>query len=124
MLNHANHQATEGSSVPVAASTTGPVRVAKDPRAPRWRALRWFLLPAALVPSLALALALALTWEGVYPGVRLGGVALGGVDRAGAAARIDAEAARQQLREAHDRARASQAATVVRSRLGAPQQAA
>ncbi|CAA9564174.1 MAG: hypothetical protein AVDCRST_MAG88-1752, partial [uncultured Thermomicrobiales bacterium] len=96
MLNHANHQAGEGSVVPVATSTTGQVRAAKAPRAVRWGSFRWLLLPAALVPLLALALALALvlTWEGVYPGVRLGGVDLGGLDRAGAAARIDAEATR------------------------------
>lgn len=101
LLNHANHQAAEGPAASVAASTTGPVRAAQAGRAVRRMGRRWLLLPAAVLPLLALALvlALALTWEGVYPGVHLGGVELGGLDRAAAAAHIEAEATRWEATE-------------------------
>ena len=54
----------------------------------------WALSLLALALALALAVGGALAWDGVYPGVRAGGVDLGGLRREQAAARVDAAAAR------------------------------
>lgn len=71
---------------------------ARDKPTARPRGRRTGLALAATSLTLLLALialvAFALGWQGVYPGVRAGATDLGGADRATAAARLAAEAAR------------------------------
>lgn len=66
-----------------------------DGARPAGRVLRWWLL-GALAVTLVLLLGTgwyALSWTGVYPGVRVGDLAVGGVSRAEAASRLELAAA-------------------------------
>ncbi len=85
MLGHARRRVTgliaprEGAPPPVGARSSLAFRQ-------RSFGVGLFLLTFALAS--ALLAALTLLWPGVYPGVRVGGVDLGGADRADAAARM------------------------------------
>ena len=81
--------ATE-QSAPAPPGRTRALPAAFAPFAALGRRSRIVLLASlAALLLLALAAALVLRWDGVYPGVRVAGADLGGLDRAQAAARLD-----------------------------------
>lgn len=85
-----------GAAVAPTPTTAPPARSRQAARR------RWLVpfAPGALVPLLLLTIgtAFALSWDGVYPGVRANGLDLGGLSRQEAAARIAADAARWEAR--------------------------
>ncbi|MDP9375681.1 MAG: L,D-transpeptidase/peptidoglycan binding protein [Chloroflexota bacterium] len=90
MLGHIWRRAADHTGVAGSTGETAPAAAAADSVQPQSRPSRRLLLLLPLLPVLALlvAAAVALGWDGVYPGVRAGGVAVGGLSREEAAARL------------------------------------